>query len=139
LLEIFPKKLGFDLPEFPPKTIFRPSFRVAEERVTLLTEYFEKLLQNGHYCSTSTVKDFLSKNTKEDMRNTIKIAGAPGKLEIGLPVVQEEYKLRENWTQGGIKELPSLEAGKVKLKFIYKISYLLITKRSRWIKGVGAF
>lgn len=63
-------------------------------------------------CSCSVMKEYLSKRTRDDMTRSIRIE-KPGKIEIGAPVLQEEYTLNENWLQGGITELPSTPAGKI--------------------------
>jgi len=114
LLQIFPRHLGFDVPEFPPRTIFRPSARVAQERVKLLNSYFSALCSNAHMCSCSILKDYLSKRTRDDMaasKHVRKERKEITKLDIGNPTPQEEYTLAEKWIQGGVTELPTTQAG----------------------------
>ena len=107
------RHLGFDVPEFPPRTIFKPSAKVATERINLLNAYYHKLCTNGHMASCSIMKDYLSKRTRDDMARSVRVKKEVKKIDIGTPVMQEEYTLHEDWIQGGVTELPSLTVGKV--------------------------
>lgn len=117
LLKYYPSSMGYQLPNFPKRVFFETS-KVAEERRELLNTYFKSILELNFCRSDSTFKTFLSRHGRDLTRSetilalasassptekTSKSDGKP-KIEIGAPVMHQEYILLEDWQPDGDRD-----------------------------------